>query len=114
MDELYREVIEWQEATFPGATVHGTRKHFFREVEELKADCGDKLELADVQIMLWGLANIQGIDLEVAVKKKMKFEDKIKIMLEDVLKVKATPRLIQQCARVLRRVPKKKASKAEA
>lgn len=49
----------------------------------------------------------------------MKFEDKIKIMLEDVLKVKATPRLIQQCARVLRRVPKKKdhtnsASKAEA
>ncbi len=60
--------MRWQDKTFPKKTPHSIADHLGREVQELKdsvgmGSAGVGSEVADVQILLWGLAEEMGINI---------------------------------------------------
>lgn len=73
---LQQQVTAWQDATFPKTDVRSYVKKLVHEVDELESSIhlGHFVktveELADVQIVLWGLANKLGINLDAAVEDK--------------------------------------------
>lgn len=62
--ELQKQVGDWQVATFPGQTVQGKIKHLIKEANELLDDPSDEVEMADVLILLIGIAKLQGVTVE--------------------------------------------------
>lgn len=75
---LQERVGKWSLATFgPGIRLKEHVEHMRRELIELQATLGmdreaAENEMADVYILLMGLANRVGVDLEVAAEKKFK------------------------------------------
>lgn len=72
---LQQHVTEWQDATFPKMEVQSYMQKLKSEVQELDAAIQYDYtltvgELADVQIVLWGLAHKLGINLDAAVEDK--------------------------------------------
>lgn len=74
----------WQQKTFPNGTLGGTIKHLEKEMKELKkaAISGDgggiRIEAADMAILLNGVANKAGFDLQEAINEKMEINIKRK------------------------------------
>lgn len=57
MAEKIKDIIEWQEKTFPDATLEGQIKKFYAERDEwYKSGSKDTLELADMFIVACGIA----------------------------------------------------------
>jgi hypothetical protein len=71
LDGLFRDVNEWQAATFPRATPASVVEHLRREVAELVADPTDTSELADVVFLAIGLAYELDVDLKQIVAEKL-------------------------------------------
>lgn len=72
---LQQHVTEWHDATFPKMEVQSYMQKLKSEVQELDAAIQYDYtltvgELADVQIVLWGLAHKLGINLDAAVEDK--------------------------------------------
>ena len=78
MKRLQKEVSQWQNKTFGTNRGHGLGlfNHLVREVQELGDTPIDSKnfegEFADCVILLIGLADAYSVDLEKAVKEKMK------------------------------------------
>jgi hypothetical protein len=84
--ELYNEIIEWQDRTFPKATPSSILEHLRREVKELSRNRNDSLEYADCYFLtlhmvcrmnqyqekLRRAASNVGIDIEKAIRDKFK------------------------------------------
>lgn len=67
--QLFKEVTEWQEATFSVINPIGLLNHLEQEVEELKSDIRNdnpdkRLEYADCFILLMGAAKADGMSYE--------------------------------------------------
>lgn len=71
LDGMQDEVNEWQRKTFPEATPKTIAAHLLREAKELYAQPEDWEEVADIQILLFGMADSLGIDLYRIVKAKL-------------------------------------------
>lgn len=71
--ELQQEIREWADSVFPDRTPKGSLiKMMVEEIPELIAgNLEDELEYADVMILLLDIADLKGIDIQDAVKKKM-------------------------------------------
>lgn len=86
MKQLQKKIREWQTRTFGPSSGHvwGLLKHFQSEASELRYAIFTRRkneireELADCVILLVGLADAHNIDLDAAVKAKMKKNEKRK------------------------------------
>lgn len=73
---IQNEIGTWQRDTFPSSTTLSKIKHLRHEIDELEEDVknGTKeslaMELADCAFFLFGIADLNDIDLMEAVKKK--------------------------------------------
>jgi hypothetical protein len=70
LDQLAAEIRPWQDATFPQATPQSCANHLLSEARELAANPTDPAEMADVFLLLVGVANKAGVDLAEAVRAK--------------------------------------------
>jgi hypothetical protein len=68
--QLQAEICQWQRRTFPHGTVDSVVAHLVEEALELAADPTDGTEMADVAILLMGVADRAGVDLWAAVAAK--------------------------------------------
>lgn len=59
-----QEIAEWQNETFPNATVESKLHHLKEEVEELLETPYDESEYADAFLLLWGAWAKQGKTFE--------------------------------------------------
>ena len=71
LDEAIDDVTAWRRRRFPRSTVSSTMKHLKREIAELENDPGNPEEIADVLMLLIGLADLQHIDLAGALAAKL-------------------------------------------
>lgn len=71
LDATLAEVVAWQAETFPVATSRSRVEHLRREVLELVEDPSDPEEMADVLMLLAGLAAGEGVDLHAALRTKL-------------------------------------------
>lgn len=76
LKDLLREINQWQDETFTTATVQSAAVHLKREAQEVLKSIlyqeGDlSNELADVFMLVAGVAHLAGIDLEQAVVDKL-------------------------------------------
>ena len=71
MDEAIDEVTAWGRRQFPNSTVSSTMAHLKREIAELEADPGNPEEIADVLMLIIGLADLYHIDLAGALTAKL-------------------------------------------
>lgn len=83
--DVQRAITEWADRTFPNRTIEEAIKKLKKEIAELEASGHtDAGELADVAILLFDIAYLQGIDLRRAVANKMRInEGRIWERLED-------------------------------
>lgn len=65
-----KELGEWQKQTFPFSTRESKFEHLLEEVAELSYDLSDGAEMADIVILLLGIADSQNINLADELKKK--------------------------------------------
>ena len=66
-----KQVLRWSSITFPLETPESKLAHLKREVQELSEDIDDETEMADILILLVGIAEMKGVDLLAAAKRKM-------------------------------------------
>ncbi len=71
LTEILKEINDWQDTVFKKATPHSAAAHLRREAEELWDDPYEEEEIADIFILLAGVAHLAGVDLEGAVERKM-------------------------------------------
>lgn len=78
LKELLKEINDWQDSVFTKATVWSAMEHLDREVKELRQSIysnptreSQEGELADVFLLLAGVAHLLELDLEKAVEEKM-------------------------------------------
>lgn len=83
LDAVVHEVTFWQRATFPVRYPLGMTRHLIREAQELEREIAAEVrtgfagnpdvprELADVAILLFGIADALGLDLAGVVERKM-------------------------------------------
>jgi DNA-binding CsgD family transcriptional regulator len=74
LNSLAIDIHDWANTTFPNRTHANTfSKLVFHEIPELFQSGGsDPLEYADILILLLDLAKMKGIDIEAAIKEKMR------------------------------------------
>lgn len=70
-DRLAREIVDWQHATFGHATPASCAAHLLDEAQELVKAPTDPEEMADVFLLIVGVADRAGIDLRGAVRGKL-------------------------------------------
>lgn len=70
------EVNDWQLKTFPTSSVNSKIAHMRKEIEELAEHPTDASEMADIFILLLGVASKQGVDLLDAARAKMEINKK--------------------------------------
>lgn len=70
-ETLQREVHDWANATFPGRQPAAAWLKLFEELGEVIKTPHDRLEWADVFIMLFDLASMHDVDVEAAVLAKL-------------------------------------------
>lgn len=61
MKESIKSIIEWHEKTFPDATLEGQIKKFNEEYNEYHVASPDMRELADMYIVVCGIARFDGV-----------------------------------------------------
>lgn len=71
LDALREEVTQWQRETFTLRSPHSISTHLLREATELQREPDDPEEIADVQMLVWGLADDVGVDVASAVREKL-------------------------------------------
>lgn len=71
MYEILKDINEWQDVVFKKATPQSASAHLRREANELYESPYDAEEMADIFILLAGVAHLAGVDLVEAVEKKM-------------------------------------------
>lgn len=71
LESVLRDVVEWQHKQFPHRTAHSIATHLLEEAQELHRQPNDIEEMADVLMLLAGLANLNGRDLAKAVQAKL-------------------------------------------
>lgn len=71
LDSVLAEVVAWQRQTFTYATPASITDHLRREAIELAADPTNLSELADVMLLVAGLASNLGADLTTVVAEKL-------------------------------------------
>lgn len=76
--QLQKDIHEWACDTFEKQTVAAKLEHLKREIVELIENPSDRLEMADVQILLMGVASLQGVDLMDATLEKFEIVKKRK------------------------------------
>ncbi len=77
LDQLQKEVGDWQQKTFPSNTVNSVLTHLKKEVAELQESHSPD-EAADCIILLIRYARLRGVSLENEVEKKMEINYKRK------------------------------------
>lgn len=70
LNDIVTCIVRWQRETFTQATPSSILAHLEREFKELSEHPDDPSELADIVILILGLADIQGINLEMALVDK--------------------------------------------
>ena len=68
--ELQEQIHEWASKTFQNQTVHSKIAHLIDEVQELKENPFDGEEMADIAILLLGIAELADVDLYHAIINK--------------------------------------------
>lgn len=76
LEELLKEINDWQDATFVEATPQSAATHLYYEAEELKKNPTDPMEMADIFMLVVGVAHLAGIDLLQAVREKFEINKK--------------------------------------
>ena len=71
-ENLIRDIIKWQDVTFPHATPQSAAKHLRREAKELLDNPTDGGEQADVFILTVAVASLSGNNLYTEVRRKFK------------------------------------------
>jgi NTP pyrophosphatase (non-canonical NTP hydrolase) len=71
MRQLQADIHQWANEVFPDRTVASAMLKLYKELSEVIENPNDATEYADVAIILLDLAEMHGVDLEVAVIKKM-------------------------------------------
>jgi hypothetical protein len=71
LDTALADVVEWQHQQFPNANPEGITEHLLEEARELYDHPRDAEEVADVQLLLAGLASCLGINLADVVRAKL-------------------------------------------
>ena len=71
LENLLKEVYEWQLATFPHSNAFSKAKHLESEVKELLEDPSDQGELADCFFLIVGAIMSQGYDIAEIVRAKL-------------------------------------------
>ena len=70
--EIGKLIVDWANQVFPNRTINNAiQKMVFEEIPEYMLE-RDPLELADIGILLYDIANLAGIDLDAAIREKMK------------------------------------------
>lgn len=65
-------IVEWADEVFPERTVlNAIQKMILEEIPEYLMDRGNPMELADLGILLYDIAHLDGVDLDSAIRKKM-------------------------------------------
>lgn len=64
LDDLARQIIDWQAVTFPTVTAAASAEHLQREARELAANPADAEEAADVFLMLLSTVERAGVGLD--------------------------------------------------
>lgn len=69
---LRNMIVEWADGVFPERTVlNAIQKMVLEEIPEYLMDRGNPMELADLGILLYDIAHLDGVDLDSAIRKKM-------------------------------------------
>jgi hypothetical protein len=71
LDMLAAEIVAWQRATFPHGTAASAADHLLREAVELQDVPTDADEIADVFLLIVGVADRAGVNLADAVARKL-------------------------------------------
>lgn len=71
LEAVLDDVRQWQVETFPQATPQSISAHLLAEARELAENPTDRMEMADVLMLLSGLAKHTGVDLASAVREKL-------------------------------------------
>lgn len=64
-------LLRWSRERFPSRRVEPTREHLHRELRELADAPADRLEVADVLMLAFALADVEGIDPAAAILDKL-------------------------------------------
>lgn len=71
--ELQAEIKEWADSVFPDRTAYGALcKLMLEEIPEFALAVNDPGEYADIVILVLDIATLNGIDVESAVRDKMR------------------------------------------
>lgn len=71
MEVARQLLLSWSRETFPGRRAAPTREHLVRELRELADQPTDRLEIADVLMLAFALADCEGVDPALAVLDKL-------------------------------------------
>lgn len=71
LESVLADVWAWQCETFPTSSAQSISAHLLAEATELAAEPTDRMEMADVLMLLSGLAKHTGTDLASAVREKL-------------------------------------------
>lgn len=69
--QITKEINEWQAQVFKKATADSAARHLLREAKELVEEPENGEEMADIFLLLAGVAYLSGVDLESEIEKKM-------------------------------------------
>lgn len=65
-------IVEWADSVFPDRTItNAIQKMVLEEIPEYLMKQDDPMELADLGILLYDIANLAGVDLDKAIREKM-------------------------------------------
>lgn len=65
-------VVSWADSVYPNRTVENAiQKMILEEIPEYLMNRGDPMELADIGILLYDIAHLDGVDLDSAIREKM-------------------------------------------
>ena len=68
--DFQKKLGEWQRSTFPASTHESKFKHLLKEIKELEENMADGTEMADIIMLVVGMADIQGIDISSKLQEK--------------------------------------------
>lgn len=72
-DPLQGFIAKWADSVFPNRTItNAIQKLVLEEIPEYLTSQHDPMELADIAILVYDIAHLAGVDLEKAIKEKMK------------------------------------------
>lgn len=77
-------IVEWADEVFPNRTIsNALQKMVMHEIPEYLMKQDDEMELADLGILIYDIANLAGYDLDKAIRKKMEINKKRTWQIDD-------------------------------